>query len=815
MDDDVKTDGAREATAPGSDAETDTSPSSVRRLSFASRTGEHPRAQSVETTPEMVETIYDRMERKLEVIRARLKRPLTLSEKILFGHVDDPAVQEIAAGQAFLRLRVDRVIMQDATAQMAILQFMQAGRKQVAIPSSVHCDHLIQAYQGAGPDLERARVTNEEVYNFLRSASSRYGLGFWGPGSGIIHQVVLENYSFPGGLIIGSDSHTPNMGGMCMVAIGVGGADTVDAMAGFPWEVLQPKLVGVRLTGELNGWTAPKDIILWVAGKLTVKGGTNRIVEYFGPGATSLSTTGKATVTNMGAEIGATTSVFPYDDNADAYLRATDRAAIAEIAARYRHLFENDPEVDENPASFYEEVIELNLSELEPYINGPFTPDLARPVSELAKDAAEFNYPDNIANTLIGSCTNSSYEDITRAAAVADQARRHGAKAVVPLMISPGSAQVFETVKRDGHIEVLESIGAEVLANACGPCIGQWKRDEFKRGERNTIVNSFNRNFPGRNDANPDTLAFVTSPEVVVAYSLAGKLSMNPLKDELPAPDGSTYQLEPPPRVEPLPKQGYIGRRVGYEPPAEDPESVEVAVPQGSERLQILEPFQPMVEAEFSHMPVLIKTKGKTTTDHISPAGAWLRYRGHLDHISDNLLTGAVNAWSGETGKTTNIFTGEKDLDVPKVARDYKERGKRWVIVGDENYGEGSSREHAAMSPRYLGCAAVIARSFARIHESNLKKQGILPLTFVNPADYDHIREGDTVSLEYLQELDPVRTINVNVEHADGTSEVITLQHNLNMEHLAWFHAGSALNLIRMQEGKRSGEHGLTPEVVG
>ena len=803
---------AEEITTAATAAEgTEIAPSGVRRLSTASQTAENPRAQSVETTPEMVERIYRSMEERLAVVRRRLNRPLTMSEKILFGHLDDPTGQPLEAGKSFLRLRVDRVIMQDATAQMAILQFMQAGRKQVAIPSSVHCDHLIQAYEGAMADLARAQHQNQEVYNFLRTSASKYGIGFWGAGSGIIHQVVLENYAFPGGLIIGSDSHTPNMGGLCMVAIGVGGADTVDAMAGFPWEVLQPKLVGVKLTGELNGWAAPKDIILWVAGKLTVKGGTNRIVEYFGSGARSLSTTGKGTVTNMGAEIGATTSVFPYDEQADRYLRATDRAAIADVAARYTHLFENDPEVEQNPQAYYDEVLELNLSELEPHINGPFTPDLARPVSRLAEDAIAHDYPDHVAVTLIGSCTNSSYEDITRAARVAEQARARGAKAVVPLIITPGSAQVYETTRRDGQLDILESIGAKIMANACGPCIGQWKRDEIKKGDRNTIINSFNRNFPGRNDANPDTLAFVTSPEVVVAYSLAGRLSVNPLKDELGS-SGNRFRLEPPPRVDALPKEGFIGRRVGYEPPSPDPDSVEVTVPQGSDRLQILEPFQPMVESELSRMPILIKTKGKTTTDHISPAGSWLKYRGHLDNISNNLLIGGVNAWTGETGKTSNVYTGEKGLDVPVVARNYKERGKRWVIVGDENYGEGSSREHAAMSPRWLGCAAVIARSFARIHESNLKKQGILPLTFINPADYDKIREGDTVSLEYLHELDPVRTINANVEHTDGTGEIIPLQHNMNMEHLAWFQAGSALNLIRLQEGKRAIDTGIMPE---
>ncbi len=770
---------------------------------------------SVETTPEMVERIYSTMEAKLAIVRERLNRPLTLSEKILFGHLANPREQELDAGKSYLQLRVDRVIMQDATAQMAILQFMQAGKKHVAIPSSVHCDHLIQAYEGAGSDTDRARVTNQEVYEFLRSASAKFGLGFWAPGSGIIHQVVLENYAFPGGLMIGSDSHTPNMGGLGMVAIGVGGADAVDAMAGFSWEVLQPRLVGVKLTGQLSGWTSAKDIILRVAGQLTVKGGTNRIVEYFGPGAQTLPATGKATVTNMGAEIGATTSIFPYDANSEAYLRATDRGALADVAARYMHLLASDPEVEADPARYYDEVLEIDLSQLQPLIVGPFTPDLVRPVSELGEDAVAHGYPDVISAALVGSCTNSSYEDISRAAAVAEQARRHGAKAVVPLLINPGSAQVFETAKRDGLLDSLEAIGAEIFANACGPCIGQWKRDEVKRGEKNTIVNSFNRNFPGRNDDNPETHAFVTSPEVTVAYALAGKLTIDPLNDPILLPDGQTFKLEPPPRVPALPAKGYIGQKTGFIPPSDDPDSLTVRVPTGSERLQVLEPFAPMVETEFSGMPVLIKTRGKTTTDHISPAGSWLRYRGHLDKISDNLLMGAINAWTGERGKTLNVFTGEKDVPVSQAARSYKACGKRWVIVGDENYGEGSSREHAAMTPRFLGCAAVIARSFARIHESNLKKQGILPLTFVNPDDYEKIREGDKISLEYLKELDPIRTINMLIDHADGTSEVVTLKHTLNMEHLAWFHAGSALNLIRKQEGTRSVEFASAMDLEG
>lgn len=768
----------------------------------------NPRAMAVETTPEMVRRIYERSEETLKTVRGRLGRPLTLAEKIVYGHLAEPKTQQFERGKSFLRLNVDRVIMQDATAQMAILQFMQAGKYQSAIPASVHCDHLIQAFEGAGPDLDRALDTNTEVYNFLKSACSKYGIGFWGPGSGIIHQVVLENYAFPGGLIIGSDSHTPNMGGLSMIAIGVGGADTVDAMAGFAWEVLNPKLVGVKLTGELSGWAAPKDIILHVAGKLTVKGGTNRIIEYFGPGCESLSTTGKATVTNMGAEIGATTSVFPFDENAVRYMNATERAELAKLANEFCHLLSADAEVEREPEKYFDEIIEIDLSKLEPLINGPFTPDLARPVSQLGKDAVENDYPLQVSATLVGSCTNSSYEDLSRAAKIAEQAIAAGARVKVPLYINPGSAQIRETIERDGQLASLVAIGAEMMANACGPCIGQWKRD-IQKGERNTIINSYNRNFPARNDANPATLAFVASPEVVLAYALAGNLSIDPLRDELTSESGKKYRLTAPPKVDPIPAKGYAGRRKGYVPPSVDISSVEVNVPGASERLQILEPFQPMVDKATADLPILIKTKGKTTTDHISPAGTWLRYRGHLDKISDNMLTGAINAWTGETGTTTNAYTGEKSLPVPQVARDYKARGKRWVIIGDENYGEGSSREHAAMSPRYLGCLAVIARSFARIHESNLKKQGILPLTFIDPADYEKIKEGDTISFEYLHELDPVRTVNMQVKHKDGTSEVIALQHTMNMEHIAWFEAGSALNLIRLHSGEASLSEGV------
>jgi aconitate hydratase len=678
---------------------------------------------------------------------------------------------------------------------------MQAELKQTAVPSTVHCDHLIQAYMGADKDTESASVTNKEVYDFLRTATAKYGMGFWGPGSGIIHQVVLENYAVPGTLMIGSDSHTPNAGGLGMIAIGVGGADTVDVMAGFPWELLEPKLIGVKLTGEMSGWTQAKDVILWVAGQLTVKGGTNCVVEYFGPGARSFSATGKGTICNMGAEIGATSSVFPYDEHMKTYLQATERGDLVSVIEEFKDLLTPDAEVEANPEKYYHQILELDLSTLEPYVVGPHSPDLARPISKLAEDVRTHGYPDRLSYALVGSCTNSSYEDVTRAVEVAKQATARGTKSAAPLSISPGSAMVMETARRDGLVSVLEEIGATVMANACGPCIGQWKRDDVQKGEKNSILHSFNRNFPARNDSNPETFAFVASPEITIAMGLAGSMLFNPLTDSLKAADGTEYKLEAPKKVPAIPAQGYIGRKVGYIAPPADSSNVEVLIPQGSERLQTLQPFEKMVDPEFHEMPVLIKTKGKTTTDHISPAGPWLRFRGHLDKISDNMLTGATNAWTGERGTTKNAFTGEANVSVPAVARDYKARHKRFVIVGDENYGEGSSREHAAMSPRFLGCAAVIVRSFARIHETNLKKQGILPLRFVDPADYEKIREGDVVTLEYLHELDPVRTVNALVKHTDGSADVITLQHTMNMEQIGWFYAGGALNILRKKEG--------------
>ncbi len=757
----------------------------------------------IETTPEMVRRVYERSRKNLEIVRDRLKRPLTLAEKIVFGHLDDPKNQDLDAGKAYLQLRPDRVAMQDATAQMALLQFMMAGKPQAAVPSTVHCDHLVRAHVGSEKDLSTANSENREVYDFLRTVCNKYGLGFWQPGSGIIHQVVLENYAFPGGLMIGTDSHTPNAGGLGMCAVGVGGADAVDVMAGFPWEVLQPKLIGVHLTGSMSGWTAPKDVILWVCGQLTVKGGTNHIVEYFGPGSASISATGKGTICNMGAELGATTSVFTFDERMDKYLRATRRAELADLAAEYRDLITPDPEVEKKPGDYYHQVLELDLSKLEPHLVGPHTPDLARPVSKMAEAVKEHDYPDRISVSLIGSCTNSSYEDIGRAADVARQAMAHGARMATPLMVSPGSEQIMATIKRDGQMETLNEVGATVLANACGPCIGQWRRDEIQKGERNTIITSFNRNFPGRNDANPDTLAFIGSPEIVMAYGLAGRLSFNPLKDTLKGADGKEYKLDAPKPAPDIPSEGFVFAREGYVAPAEHPDQVEVAIGPESDRLQKLQPFNRPNGQEFHKMPLLLKTKGKTTTDHISPAGPWLRFRGHLDRISDNMFTGAINAFTGGRGTTRNPLSGDADRPVPEVARALKAAGKRWVVVGDDNYGEGSSREHAAMSPRFLGAAAVIARSFARIHETNLKKQGVLPLTFVDPGDYEKVRETDSVTVTGLQDITPGATLTVILHHEDGSMDEVEVKHTLNMEQVAWFRAGSALNLLRLQENRK------------
>ncbi len=753
----------------------------------------------IESTPEFVAEAYRRTAQNLTVIRRRLGRPLTLAEKIMFGHLDQPAQQDLTAGSSYLMLRPDRVAMQDATAQMALLQFTLAGRDKVAVPTTVHCDHLIQARVGAQQDTQFAIVENNEVYEFLRTVSAKYGIGFWKPGSGIIHQVVLENYAFPGGLMIGTDSHTPNAGGLGMFAAGVGGADAVDVMAGFPWEVKNPELIGVRLTGELSGWTAPKDVILYLCGVLTVKGGTNRVIEYFGPGARNISCTGKATITNMGAELGATTSIFPYDERMAVYLKGTRRSALAELADRHLELLAADPEVERNSEKYFEKIVEIDLSKLEPHMVGPHTPDLARPVSKLAADVAAHNYPDRISVALVGSCTNSSYEDISRAADVAEQARAQGARMKTPFLVTPGSEQIRATIERDGQMASLEAIGATVLANACGPCIGQWKRQEIAKGEPNTIVTSFNRNFPKRNDGNAATHAFMGSPEIVIAYGLAGRLSFNPLTDTLESASGKPFRLQPPRKAPELPSNGFAATTEGYISPPGDGSHIRIAVAPSSERLQLLEPFPAWDGKDFLNLPILVKAKGKCTTDHISPAGPWLRFRGHLDHISDNLFSGAINAYTGEAGAGTNVVTDARDVPFAKIARDYKSRGLRWVAVGDDNYGEGSSREHAAMSPRFLGAAAIITRSFARIHESNLKKQGVLPLTFVDPSVYDRIQETDRISITGLGRLAPGKPVTATLHHADGSSKAFQLTHTLNREQIEWFKAGSALNLLRLE----------------
>ncbi|MEX0911567.1 MAG: aconitate hydratase, partial [Nitrosopumilaceae archaeon] len=648
-----------------------------------------------------------------------------------------------------------------------MLQFMQAGLKRTVLPTTVHCDHLIQARVEGDSDTKAAISENSEVYKFLESASRKYGIGFWKPGAGIIHQVVLENYAFPGGLMIGTDSHTPNAGGLGMLAIGVGGLDAAETMAGLPWELLYPKRIGIYLTGELNGWTAPKDIILYVASKLTVSGGTNSIIEYFGPGAKSISCTGKATITNMGAEIGATCSVFPYDERMEVYLRTTNRGMLADLANKYKDLLTEDPEIEQNLEKYFDKVIRIDLSTLEPHIVGPHTPDLARPISQMAEDVKKNNYLDNISVALIGSCTNSSYEDMSRAASMAEQAKSRGIKTKIPLLVTPGSEQIRATIERDGQMESLKSIGATVLANACGPCIGQWNRPELKKGEPNTIVTSYNRNFPGRNDGKRETMNFIGSPELVIALALGGRLSFNPLKDSLEAPDGSKFKLEPPKKAPEVPNKGFQKTEGIYIAPAEDPDYVEVIINKNSERLQKLEPFSQWDGNDFVNLPILVKAKGKCTTDHISPAGPWLFYRGHLDKLSDNLFLGAVNAYNNEVGKGKNTLTG-KIQPFPDIAREYKAKGTKWIVIGDNNYGEGSSREHAAMSPRFMGCATVIAKSFARIHETNLKKQGILALTFANPDDYEKIKETDRISLVELNHLEQGKPVKCFIHHENG-----------------------------------------------
>jgi len=730
---------------------------------------------------------YQKMSENLGIVRSRLNRPLTYAEKILYSHLDDPHNQDLERGKSYLKLRPDRVACQDATAQMAILQFMSAGMPSVATPTTVHCDHLIEAQVGGEKDLARAKDINKEVYDFLSTSCAKYNIGFWRPGSGIIHQILLENYAFPGGLLIGTDSHTPNAGGLGMAAIGVGGADAVDVMANLPWELKAPKVIGVKLTGQLSGWTAPKDIILKVAGILTVKGGTGAIVEYHGPGTESLSCTGMGTICNMGAEIGATTSLFPFNDRMYDYLKATKRQAIGDFAREYA------TELREDEGAEYDQLIELNLSELEPHINGPFTPDLATPISKFKEAVKEHKWPEELKVGLIGSCTNSSYEDMTRAASIARDAMDHGIKAKSAFVVTPGSEQVRATIARDGVTETFEEFGGIVLANACGPCIGQWDRRDVKKGEPNSIISSYNRNFTGRNDANPATHAFVTSPDLVVAMSIAGTLNFNPLTDKLKGQDGKEFQLSEP-KGEALPAKGYDPGQDTYQAPPEDRTSVNVAVSPTSDRLQILEPFQPWDGKDATDIPILIKAQGKTTTDHISMAGPWLKYRGHLDNISNNMLIGATNSANGEANKIYNFTTGEWGA-VPAVARDYKKKGIKWVVVGDWNYGEGSSREHAALEPRHLGGLAIIVRSFARIHETNLKKQGMLPLTFKDPADYDKIHPDDKVDLMCTQ-LAVGEPMTLRLHHKDGKTEEIQLEHTFNEGQIEWFKNGSALNTM-------------------
>ena len=749
-------------------------------------------AAKIETTPEMVKKVYETTRKKTDVIRKRLNRSLTLSEKIIYGHLDDPQNQEIVRGSSFLLLRPDRVAMQDATAQMAILQFMLAGKSEAAVPSTVHCDHLIQAYLGKEKDMASSNMTNKEVFDFLASASSKYNIGFWKPGAGIIHQVILENYAFPGGLMIGTDSHTPNAGGLGMCAVGVGGSDASDVMVGLPWEVKNPKLIGIHLKGKMSGWTSAKDVILKLCGMLTVKGGTDKIVEYFGEGADSISCTGKATITNMGAELGATCSVFPYDTKMSGYLKATGRAELAAVADANKDILRADEDVINDPKKYFDEVYEIDLSTLEPHLVGPHSPDLARPISKMAEEAKANGWTLKLSSALIGSCTNSSYEDIGRSAHLAEQAIKIGVKMSQPFLVSPGSTQIQNTITRDGQMKTFEAVGAVVLANACGPCIGQWKRDDIKTGDKNTIITSFNRNFRGRNDANPETLAFIGSPEIVMALGLAGRLDFNPMTDELVGPNGK-IKLQAPQAPE-LPEKGFMPDTEGYQKPAGAAASVAIA--ENSPRLQLLKPFTVWNGQDFEGHLLLAKAKGKCTTDHISPGGKWLNFRGHLDKISDNMLLGADNAFAGEIGKGVNQLTGEKK-EFAQIAREYQKAGKSWMIIGDENYGEGSSREHAAMSPRFLGCTAVITKSFARIHETNLKKQGVLAATFVDVKDYDKIQEKDTLSIKGLNDLAPGKSLFLEAKHADGTVDKIEIKHNYNAEQIKWFKAGSALNLIR------------------
>ncbi|WP_340114140.1 aconitate hydratase [Maribellus mangrovi] len=747
---------------------------------------------------DLIKKVYSELPGKVKKAKQLLNRPMTYAEKILYAHLfESQELESFKRGADYVDFAPDRVAMQDATAQMALLQFINSGKARTAVPSTVHCDHLIQAHVDGKTDLTVSKGANKEVFDFLESVSNKYGIGFWKPGAGIIHQVVLENYAFPGGMMIGTDSHTVNAGGLGMVAIGVGGADAVDVMAGMAWELKMPKMIGVKLTGKLNGWTAPKDIILKVAGILTVKGGTGAIIEYFGEGAKSLSATGKGTICNMGAEVGATTSIFAYDESMERYLKATGRADVAELASEIKEDLDSDAEVYTNPEKYYDQLIEIDLSKLEPHINGPFTPDKATPVSEMKKVAKENGWPMEVSVGLIGSCTNSSYEDISRAASIAKQAQEKGLITKADFTITPGSEQVRYTIERDGFIDTFEKIGGRVFANACGPCIGQWAREGADKQEKNTIVHSFNRNFSKRADGNPNTHAFVTSPELVTALAIAGTLDFNPLTDTLTNKEGAEVKLDEPSGYE-LPTKGFDVKDPGFQAPAADGSSVVVNVADDSNRLQLLTPFAPWDGENISGAKLLIKASGKCTTDHISMAGPWLRYRGHLDNISNNMLIGAANAFIDETNSVKNQLTGEYD-EVPKVQRQYKEKGIPTVVVGDHNYGEGSSREHAAMEPRHLGVRAVIVKSFARIHETNLKKQGMLGLTFDNENDYDLIQEDDTFNFIDLVDFAPNKQLTVEVVHGDGSKDTVKVNHTYNQQQIEWFKAGSALNLIKKQ----------------
>ncbi len=749
--------------------------------------------------PAPIEKLFQSMGKTLDAARSNLGRGLTIVEKILYSHMDsDTDYSKLERINSDIFLTCDRVAMQDATAQMAILQFISSQMPQVSVPTTVHCDHLIQAYTGSTKDLEVAIETNKEVYDFLQSASMKYGMGFWKPGSGIIHQVFFENYAVPGTMMIGTDSHSPNAGGMGMLAIGVGGADAVDVMTGQQFATKMPALIGIKLTGKLNGWTASKDIILKVATMLTAKGGTGKIVEYFGEGARSLSASGKGTVTNMGAEIGATTSIFGYDENMEIYLRKTERDPIADLCKKYAEHLVSDPDVESNPEKYYDEIFEIDLSTLEPHIVGPHTPDLGRPISKMAADTDEQNYPEILSAALIGSCTNSSYEDLTRAVSIARQAKKAGLKVKSQFLITPGSERIFETISRDGILQDFEDVGGTVLANACGPCIGQWKRDNIKKGDKNSIISSYNRNFAKRNDGNPETLSFISSPEVVVAMAFSGSLKFNPMTDALKDAKGNEFRFEPP-QGDVFPSNGYATKDNGYMAPTM---SGEVVVNPTSERLAMLDPFPKQDPvADYKNMKVLFKAQGKCTTDHISQAGPWLKFRGHLDNISNNLFLGATNSYHDEMGKGNNLLTGETD-ELNKIARHYKENGQGWVAFADENVGEGSSREHAAMEPRHMGGLAFVAKSYARIFEANLKKQGLLPFTFDNKDDYEKILQKDLITLKDLDKLVPGKAVDMIVTHEDGSEETIKLNHSLNDDQIKWFYAGSALNHVGAEKAR-------------